>query len=658
MAERTPALAFKFLATTAQSATERVRSGCYTPRVVRLIRASVVVVLSVCYFSYVFQISQDTFLGSALGDWGDPYFINFLLEYWHHSLWSLTDPSSPPMYFPARRTLGYSHGLILYAPFYLAIRPFVDAFQTHTVTLFLVMETGSLCLYLILRKFLGLAFIESLLLSAFFVSSQNVINGATGTWSQRASVFLIPPILLIVLLSARMPKSPGLRSFAASAGSRPRLVLAWLSGLLCTLLFTQDFYTAQFALLFAALFLAAALLVGREPPVTERLRNFWKEERRFGVRVALLTATLATAWTLYLWMFGGGALQVFGVRIASRDWRRPAVVALAGLFVFVRLRGGIRAKPDFGGARPWLSAFAFGGLIGCLVFLWIYLGAYREIQAFPEEQLMNSLALRDPSRWQGPLDFVRDLGPYDTLRSFKLVFLVGILAWVPWFQVSRKSRLYCLWFLFLSFVVLVIPLRFNDFSIWKTFVAPVPGFSVIRDPKRIIYLYELAVVLVTALFLIRLPRNSLFRVSIALLMLYLLVTEWNRTVFDFARPMSVYRRWVEAPIDIDPSCESFFVKGASEEYMSRSGHMWSLYGVDSMFVSLNHSIPTLNGYSASFPNGWGLTDPQEPGYSEAVRRWIERHNLRGVCEFDIEKRTMKPYRPTRATVIQPSRGVN
>ena len=130
---------------------------------------------------------------------------------------------------------------------------------------------------------------------------------------------------------------------------------------------------------------------------------------------------------------------------------------------------------------------------------------------------------------------------------------------------------------------------------------------------------------------------------IVMLVFLLIVTEWNRNVLDFARPISVYARWVEAPIDIDSSCKSFFIKGASAAYMSRSSNKWSLYAVDSMFISLNVSIPTLNGYSAWWPDRWNLANPQEPGYSEAVARWIELHHLRDVCELDIEARTMRAY---------------
>ena len=44
------------------------------------------------------------------------------------------------MYFPAHGTLGYSHGLIGYAPFYILARPFLHPFQAAALTLFLVIE--------------------------------------------------------------------------------------------------------------------------------------------------------------------------------------------------------------------------------------------------------------------------------------------------------------------------------------------------------------------------------------------------------------------------------------------------------------------------------------------------------------------------------------
>src|SRR5260221_5041453 len=144
--------------------------------------ARVWIVFAVCasYFAYVFRAADGTVFHAGMGDWVDPYFINFLLEHWHHSLWTLSNPLSPAMYFPIRGTLGYSHGLILFAPFYVAVRPWLHPFQAYNATLYLVLTTGGLSLFLVFWNFLRLRFIESLLFSAFFFTSANVIDTAAG----------------------------------------------------------------------------------------------------------------------------------------------------------------------------------------------------------------------------------------------------------------------------------------------------------------------------------------------------------------------------------------------------------------------------------------------------------------------------------------------
>jgi hypothetical protein len=124
-----------------------------------------------------------------------------------------------------------------------------------------------------------------------------------------------------------------------------------------------------------------------------------------------------------------------------------------------------------------------------------------------------------------------------------------------------------------------------------------------------------------------------------------MTTRWQPPTIHFGRPRSVFNEWVLERIEVDPSCRSFFIKGASERYMSRSGHMWSLYAMDSMFIAMKHSIPTLNGYSAWTPTGWHLANPQESDYLTAVNQWIVGHNLRDVCQLDIDARTMTPYEP-------------
>jgi len=608
--------------------------------VARIARASIVLAVSLSYLSYVFDICHDTFWRSGLGDWIDPYFINYLLEHWYHSVLTFSDPSSPPMFFPAAKTLGYSHGLILYAPFYVPVRFFFHPFQAYSLSLFLMIETGIVCLYVIFRKFLDLLFVESLLLTVFFLTSQNVINGTVGVWSQRASVFLIPPILLVLLTSVH--HHPG----------RRRLVLAAISGCLATLLFPHDFYTAHFAFCFAAVFLAAAAVVEWRVLGLIPRRAPWSDLGA-AERAALLATALAVMWTGYVWFFGGVRIVFAGVKIASQDWRRPALLMLACAAAFVRLRGGQRLKSDFKNAfgvelrmpAPWFRAFIAGAVLGVVVFLWIYLPAYLEHPRFPEQDLLNQIRVRGSSRWTGPIAALRDLGVYDTFRSFKLVFILGILAWVPWFKIDIKTRKYALWAMAVTALVFVIPLRIDGFSIWLVVFRKVPGFSVIRDPTRIIFLYELAFILAAGLFLTRLRHRLGYRAFCCVLLLFFMITDHRADVLGYDRPVAVYRRWVESPIQIDPGCRSFFMQPASAEYMSRSNNLWALSNIDAMFVSLNHGLPTLNGYSAWGPDGWNLMNPPEPEYAERARAWTEAHHLEGVCGLDIDARMMRPAFP-------------
>src|SRR6267378_7995797 len=103
-------------------------------RITAIFESAIILSVVVAYFTYVFQFWNGAFFNSGLGDWVDPYFINYLLEHWHHALLHLTDPSSPPMFFPVSGTLGYSHGLILYAPFYSAARLFLHPFIAHNAS--------------------------------------------------------------------------------------------------------------------------------------------------------------------------------------------------------------------------------------------------------------------------------------------------------------------------------------------------------------------------------------------------------------------------------------------------------------------------------------------------------------------------------------------
>lgn len=584
----------------------------------RFTRGAVLLALSLGYLAYFFRAFTPAFWQSGIGDWIDPYFINSLFEHWYHAVTHFVSPASPPVFYPVARTLGYSHGLILSAPFYLAVRPFLHPFIADSVTMILIIECGVICLYLLFRKFGALSVTEAVLLTAFFTTSANILNIPTVVWSQRLSVFLIPPIVLLGFATVRVQK-PALR-----------ILLAAFTGLLAALLLVQDFPNALFTVFVSALVTAPVLLYWM---------MVWTRRQDAFVKSAIVIAIAALLWSFFVTIGAGIDVRIGHLRIASDRWQRPVVVACL-LIVFIVIRSRVFTR-----LSGWSVAGVIGAAVGVAAFLWLYLPIYRQHPSFPKENLLNAMDLRDPARWHSLFDFMRDLRAYNTLRPFALALIVIVLLWVRRSETTRAARLWALWFGIVSLLVLVAPIRFRTISLWLTLFEHVPAFGAMRDPRRIIYLYELALVLLLALLLTTLRADSLLRRAVPLIVLVLIVAAWNQETIPFSRPIATFERWVDRPIDIDRSCRCFFIKGASDYYMSRSPHMAALYGVDAAFIALHHSIPTLNGYSAFEPDDWGLANPQESGYTEAVDRWIRRYGLTNVCALDIDRRTMTPYRP-------------
>ena len=576
----------------------------------RLTRAVLVVGGIGAYLAFVFRLDDGQARSMGLGDWIDPYFINGLLEHWFHVARTIAHPASPPVFHPAPHTLGYSHGLVLFSPFYVAARAWLHPFHAYTAAIVAVMAVGVACLYVLLRR-LGCSFVESVALCALFFTSPNVVNGPTGVWTQRVSVFLIPPILLLALQSRSWP---GWRRGTA----------AFAAGLLATLMYVQDFYTAHFAVLIAAGF-AGALAVDRRATIGGTIRAVLHARPR-SERVVLAVAAVALAAALAIFVTGGGGTRVFGVRLVARDWQRPALVGILAVSFLAYRNPLIRSSLRGALSGPWIRAFVAGAACGAAVFLWIYLPAFRAHPGFPDSEVWR--ALSDDNR-------------YLSWRSFVFVAVLAALTWTPWFRASRTPRLYAACLVAGSIAVWLVPVRFGDYALWMDVIRRFPGFGAIRDPGRIVYVYELAVAIAAAAILRHVP-DRVYRAAIATAAVVLVCATPNRERFDYGRPIALYDRWVGAPIEIDPACRSFFIKGASEHYTARSpANLPALYGTDASFIALRYSLPTLNGYSAWSPEQWDLANPQDASYGLRVNRWIGRHALTNVCELDIDARRMR-----------------
>jgi hypothetical protein len=386
------------------------------------------------------------------------------------------------------------------------------------------------------------------------------------------------------------------------------------------------------ALVFLLLSVAIAFF-----PIERTMIGTWRVSATDPMR-PLRLAALAAGW------FVVRLLSWPGVKRAGRAVRRAArLMGLAFTAAVVADKAaGVSTTRDR--ARSWGRGAAAGAIAGAFVFLWIYGPVMLDHRGFSPEEIRGNLMAIDPVSWHDWAAIGRDVFVYDSVRPFALLGVAIALVWWPMFRVPADARRFALVSLALSVFVWVVALRLGNFSIWGGIAGLVPGMSGIRDPKRVIYLYELAVPCVIGLLVARArARRTVLRSLIAAACLVILVADWHTRSFAFSRTREVFDHWVSRPIAVDSSCRSFFVTGASEAYLSRSDHLGALFAMDAAFISLRTGIPTLNGYSAWAPPGWDLSSPHDARYMTRVREWIARHRLTGVCALDLGARTMTPF---------------
>ena len=89
--------------------------------------------------------------------------------------------------------------------------------------------------------------------------------------------------------------------------------------------------------------------------------------------------------------------------------------------------------------------------------------------------------------------------------------------------------------------------------------------------------------------------------------------------------------WIDAVPPPPAGCRVFYVSPNA----GPPGHKAPQHQDDAALFAEIRGIPTINGYSSWFPDGWALDDPASPGYAAAVRDWAERNGIGpGLCGLD------------------------
>lgn len=292
--------------------------------------------------------------------------------------------------------------------------------------------------------------------------------------------------------------------------------------------------------------------------------------------------------------------------------------------------------------RPVVAAalgFAAGIVPFLLLYLPVFLSGHSRSFAEVESNLpeWRDLANVTPGNavWGGILSWLALTGqPGRPVWEVELaltptvlaVFAVGLVAMVIRLRRHPGDRI----FVMLGAAVVIfwlLQMGYLGVRPWRAVWALVPGAKAIRYPFRSQLVANLFVTLLVAHVLAEFGRQRI----VAVLLSGLLVVE--QTNLDWPPMMS--RRAALAWIDAVPApphgCRIFYVSPNA----GPPGRTAPQHQDDAMLFAEIRGIPTVNGYSSWFPDGWRLDDPADPGYPAAVRDWAVRHGISdGLCGLE------------------------
>jgi hypothetical protein len=306
--------------------------------------------------------------------------------------------------------------------------------------------------------------------------------------------------------------------------------------------------------------------------------------------------------------------------------------------------------------RSLMVAAACGFAIGIVPFLLLYVPVFLAGHSRDFAEVASNmpqwrdLANVTPENavWGGLLEWLTLAGRPDRpvweaelafTPAVLAVFVIGLAALVA--RRGRPSWKHDQVFVLLgAAVVIVWLLQMDYFGLrpWRAVWATVPGAKAIRYVFRSQLVANLFVTLVVARVL---ADMAVARVLTVFICAFLIIEQVNLTW-----PPILSRRaalaWIEAAPPPPQGCRAFYVTPNAIP-LDGSGPR---HQDDAMLFAEIRGIPTVNGFSSWFPDGWALDEPANPGYAAAVRDWARRNGLeQGLCGLDPRGATWTPGLP-------------
>jgi len=253
------------------------------------------------------------------------------------------------------------------------------------------------------------------------------------------------------------------------------------------------------------------------------------------------------------------------------------------------------------------------------------------IHAWGHQQMINE----NLHQSSGPT-FERALG---LTPIFALVLiLIPLVIRLKGIEQSKSQKfqtkiIYIISFLFM----LVIVTDELGHSFWRFLWVFFPPIRSITVPFRIMIIVSWLLIYVIFIQLQSFKKKTFLVITISSLLL-----------FDFWRPTMA--RWdsnefirMEATPIVDSlkknSCDTFFINPSKDDTAP-----W-LTQVDAMAIGMVSNVPTVNGYSGNWPNGWPITPYWGGATPESVTTWILENSSNPNMRFCYFNGTKAPHKP-------------
>jgi hypothetical protein len=207
-----------------------------------------------------------------------------------------------------------------------------------------------------------------------------------------------------------------------------------------------------------------------------------------------------------------------------------------------------------------------------------------------------------------------------------VVFVLGLVMLLKsssWQDVGNR------WLVMLGAAVIIgwlLQMDYGGVRPWKAVWALVPGAGAVRYTFRSQLVANLFVALIVARILMELGRNRIVAVPLAA---FLIIEQANH----FWPPVMSRQAglaWIEGVPPPPTGCRVFYLV-ANAFPVEKEGFE---HQDNAMLFAVVRGIPTINGYSSWFPDGWDLEEPARPGYAGAIHKWAKSKRVDGLCGLD------------------------